>query len=375
MRYQPFLALLLLFLAGCVSSPKGFGETVALAPGVASVEPVFVATSRKPVEDAQIMFGGERSTALSFATVNVSIPEKREPGKVEHVEGKPDPAKHFTMLSAQAYKSEADFTAALRSALAAKPVGQRSILLFVHGYNVPFASGVYGAAQLRHDYQVPGVVVHFSWPSANKTALYLYDRDSAEIARNSLAHTLMAVEAAKPESLIVLAHSMGTYLTMEAMRTLSLNGKTQTLQSIDALALAAPDIDVDVFQSQLSDIAVRPKEMVVIVSEKDRALKISSRLGGGNARVGQGLNKEQLLEDGIIVIDVATLARKGDKLSHSTFANSEALIKLVRGGMNLHALASAEKGRPTNLFGETLGTAGDLISTIVYLPAQIVGAR
>jgi esterase/lipase superfamily enzyme len=283
--------IVLLFLTGCISAPKGFGETPVLAPGVASVEPVFVATSRKPVENTRIMFGKDRSFDLSYARINVTIPEKREPGKIRSVDGKPDPAKDFTMLSADAYDSDAAFSQALRNALNAEPAGQRSVLIFIHGYNVNFAAGVYEAAQLRHDYQVPGIVVHYSWPSANKTALYLYDRDSAEIARNGLARTIKAVQSAKPESLFVLAHSMGTMVTMEALRTMSLDGNSKTVGNIDALALAAPDIDVDVFQSQLADIAVRPKEMVVIVSEKDRALKISSKLRGGEARVGQGLNK------------------------------------------------------------------------------------
>ena len=115
--------------------------------------------------------------------------------------------------------------------------------------------------------------------------------------------------------------------------------------------------------------------MVVIVSEKDRALKISSKLRGGEARVGQGLNKEQLLAEGIVVLDVASLREKGDPLSHSTFANSEALIRLVRGGMNIQALQAAERGRPGNLIGETFGTAGDLLASVIYLPAQIAGSR
>ena len=375
MRLPPLFAILLLFLAGCVSAPKGFGETATLTPGVAAVEPVFVATARKRVEDSRIMFGGERASALSFAEVKVSIPQKRDLGNMKFVDGKPDPAKHFTMLSANNYGSEAEFTNALKQALASRPAGQRSVLMFIHGYNVPFAKGVYGAAQLRHDYQVPGVVVHFSWPSASKAALYLYDRDSAELSRNGLAQTIRAVEAAKPETLLVLAHSMGTFVTMEALRTLSLSGHNATIEQMDALVLAAPDIDVDVFQSQLKDMTARPKETLVLVSGKDRALQISSRLRGGAARLGQGFDKEDLLAEGIVVMDLSTLQEKGDKLSHSTFANSEALIRLVRGGLNLQALEAAEKGKPTNLIGETLGATGDLLSSVIYLPAQIAGAR
>ena len=375
MRFQWVVSVLLLLLAGCASDPDGFGQTAALAPGIATVEPVFFATSRKATEDSRIMFGRERAADVSWGMMDISIPVDRAPGKVSHVDGKPDPAKDFTMISANAFASDTEFTGALRAALAAKPAGQRSVLVFVHGYNVNFAAGIFGAAQLRHDYDVPGIVVHYSWPSASSTALYMYDRDSAELARNGLARTIRAIEAAHPEKTLVLAHSMGTLVTMEAVRTLSLSGKHDVINNIDALVLAAPDIDVDLFQSQLSDVTVRPKEMVVIVSEKDRALKISSRLRGGEARVGQGLNKDLLTSEGIVVLDVAALRQKGDALSHSTFANSQSLIRLVRGGLNLQALHSVENGKSANLVGDTLGSAGDLLSSVVYLPARIAGAR
>ena len=375
MRMCLLATLLILTLAGCASKPQGFGETVASDPAIAAVEPVFVATSRQPVDDPNIMFGAARATELHFANVNVSIPVNREPGNIKSTDGKPNPAKEFSILGATRISDDASFTAKLRSALAAKPAGQRSVLLFIHGYNVPFAAGVYGAAQLRHDYQVPGIAVHYSWPSANKTALYLYDRDSAQIARNDLARTIKAIESVKPENTFVLAHSMGTLITMEALRTLSIGGHTSAVSGIDALLLAAPDIDIDVFQSQLSDIKSRPQAMVVMVSGKDRALKISSRLGGGVARLGQGTDKEDLANEGIIVLDLASLSQKGDKLNHSTFANSEALIGLVTGGFNLQALEKAEQGQPGNLIGETLGATGDLISSVLYLPAQMAGAR
>ena len=81
-----------------------------------------------------------------------------------------------------------------------------------------------------------------------------------------------------------------------------------------------------------------------------------------------------LFESGAIVLDIATLRKKGDKLSHSTFANSELLINLVNGGLNLSALEQT-KARKAGVVGDSLGIAGDLLSSIVYMPAKIVGAR
>ena len=78
---------------------------------------------------------------------------------------------------------------------------------------------------------------------------------------------------------------MGTFVAMEAMRTLALTGDTSTISKIDALILAAPDIDIDVFRTQLATLTTRPKAMIVLVSEEDKALKLSGDIRGGHPRV------------------------------------------------------------------------------------------
>ena len=366
--------LLSLFLAACVSGPKEIGQILPADANLASSEQVMVITSRKPLADKSLLFGADRSDSLHFADITVSVPLSREPGSIKPPEGKPDLAKEFGVTAATLTDDEAIFAARLRTALAARPAGQRSIFIFTHGYNVSFAGGLFSAAQLHHDYKIPGVALNYSWPSAHKAALYLYDRDSAEFARGGLTRTLKIAAAAKPESIIVLAHSMGTFVAMEAMRTLALTGDTSTISKIDALILAAPDIDIDVFRTQLATLTTRPKAMIVLVSEEDKALKLSGDIRGGHPRVGGGSNKEELVKEGLIVLDIAALRNKGDKLSHSTYANSELLISLVNGGLNLTTLERAQ-GNKAGLVGDSLGVAGDLLSSIVYLPAKIVGAR
>ncbi len=366
--------LLSLLLAACVTGPTEIGQILPADAKLASSGQVMVVTSRKPLSDKSLLFGGDRSDALHFADITVSVPLNREPGTIKPPEGKPDLARDFGVTAATLTDDETVFAARLRAALAARPAGQRSIFIFTHGYNVSFAGGLFSAAQLHHDYKIPGVAIIYSWPSAHNAALYLYDRDSAEFARGGLTKTLKIAAAAKPESIIVLAHSMGTFVAMEAMRTLALTGDTATIAKIDALILAAPDIDVDVFRTQLATLTTRPKAMIVLVSQEDRALKLSGNLRGGHPRVGGGSNKEELVKEGLIVLDIATLRNKDDKLSHSTFANSEMLINLVNGGLNLTTLERAQ-GNKAGLVGDGLGVAGDLLSSIVYLPARVVGAR
>jgi esterase/lipase superfamily enzyme len=119
---------------------------------------------------------------------------------------------------------------------------------------------------------------------------------------------------------------------MEALRTASLRGDTGLIRSLEATILAAPDIDVDVFNQQLDALEPMPEPFIVMVSSKDRALQLGQRLRGGSPRVGEGTDIEDLQARGIIVIDLSK-SDSADRLNHSTFAGSETLRKLMSGGV------------------------------------------
>ncbi len=364
--------LLCLMLAACVTGPKSIGQITVADPAIAASEQVMVVTTRQPSPDRNQLFGAERSDLLHFADMTVSVPLNREPGSIRPPKDRPDLARDFGVTAAALTDDEAVFAARLRAELALRPVGQRSVFIFVHGYNVGFAKGLFLAAKIHHDYKVPGISLHYSWPSAQNAALYLYDRDSAIFARGGLAKTLRIAAAAKPESIIVLAHSMGAFLTMDALRTLALSGDSAVVGKVDALILAAPDIDGDVFRSQLASLTTRPKAIIVLVSEQDRVLKLSGELRGDHPRIGSGANKAELTDEGLIVLDIAALRKKGDTLSHSTFANSEVLINLVNGAVNLAAIERVNTRRAATA-GQGIGS--NFLSSLIYLPATIVGAR
>ena len=154
--------LLSLFLAACVSGPNEIGQILPADANLASSEQVMVITSRKPLADKSLLFGADRSDSLHFADITVSVPLSREPGSIKPPEGKPDLAKEFGVTAATLTDDEAIFAARLRTALAARPAGQRSIFIFTHGYNVSFAGGLFSAAQLHHDYKIPGVALNYS---------------------------------------------------------------------------------------------------------------------------------------------------------------------------------------------------------------------
>ncbi|MGN8021464.1 alpha/beta hydrolase [Phyllobacterium sp. 22229] len=70
-------------------------------------------------------------------------------------------------------------------------------------------------------------------------------------------------------SITVVSHSMGGWLTAEAVRQLRITGKNKVFRRLHVI-LAAPDIDVDVFSAQLAAIGSLSPPMTVLVSRDDR---------------------------------------------------------------------------------------------------------
>ena len=127
----------------------------------------------------------------------------------------------------------------------------RKVFLFIHGFNTMFAEGLYRLAQLAHDLKAPGVPVLFTWASRGKATAYVYDLNSATAARDGLEHTLRLLLSSNAEKVNVLAHSMGNWVTVEAFRQIKISGDLSHADKIGYVFLAAPDIDIDVFKSQM----------------------------------------------------------------------------------------------------------------------------
>src|SRR5690606_36940194 len=121
-------------------------------------------------------------------------------------------------------------------------------LVFVHGYRTPFDGSVYRTAQIVHDSGYTGTPVLFSWASSGRTVDYIYDNNSATVARDGLEKTLRTLRAAGASRIDIVAHSMGNWLTMEALRQFALTSDRDIGNSLGDVILASPDIDVDVFK-------------------------------------------------------------------------------------------------------------------------------
>lgn len=333
-----FLALLFLAIAtACARAPDLIGIDNPEKP-VASVEDVtlrkvFLASTRQETETAGAFFSEERSQALGLASVQVSIPPSHVLGELERAERlPPDPAKEFAVIDPVVYGSHGAFITSLNRELAQFPPGKRDVLFFVHGYNNTTSDAVLRLAQFAHDTGFEGVPVLFDWASAASVTRYVYDMNSALVARAKIPEIASILLQSNVDAIDLFAHSMGSFLTMEGMKDAALAGRLNSTQKINSITLASPDIDMDLFRSQLSQIDRKFDKFFVLLSEDDSALRISRRIAGGVPRVGAA-NIEELAELGVIAIDLTEIedSKSG---SHTKFAGSPEVVQLIGNGLN-----------------------------------------
>ena len=329
-------------LGGCAGRPSQgvLVPTAQVAPGNTNV-PIYVVTNRKRSDvDPGEMFSGERSDELSFAEVTVSIPPDaaRKIGDVQWPTSLPgDPQRDFTTVSAD-YLDKTHFAASVTAAM--KQSGRNKVLVFVHGFNNRFDDAVYRFAQIVHDSKVPVVPVLFTWPSRGELRLraYTYDRESANFSRDALDNLLSTLDASPAVGEVyLLAHSMGNWIALEALRTrairtASVASKRSKLKNV---MLVAPDVDVDVFRSQLNRMGGARPPISLFVSRDDGALSLSKTIWGDVARLGdidptQEPYRTELARDRIDVYDLTKLAVAGDDAHDRAFEQVGPVVAMIR---------------------------------------------
>ena len=339
---------------------------------VAAKHEIFVATTRKRADDVRVVFDRQRSDTLGFARVGVTIPKNHEIGRIERAkDGKlGDPAKDFTAVDLTIYETGPAFTAAVADA------GER-VLVFVHGYNTGFDDGIYRLTQIAHDTQYPGTPVLFSWASGAKTRDYVYDKDSSTAARDDLEATLvMLSKSRKVKSIDIIAHSMGNWLAMEALRQLAIAGNRDLGGKLGYVVLASPDIDVDIFKKQMTRYGKPDQPFVVLLSSDDKALRISSFIAGRQQRVGDYSDAAELAALGVTVVDLSA-TQGGDKLNHAKFADNPVLVQLLGERLRMPESLQATPEQANEQINQLAGGLGQAAAIVVTTPLRIftIGAR
>jgi esterase/lipase superfamily enzyme len=353
-----------LILAAC--APRGTITMLPEAGSVGTVHEMLAATSRGPEEGAGI-YSRARSETLRFARFNVSVPPERDPGTVTFPgRAAPDPERHFLTVSAQQFRDERAFVAAVDAALARRPAGRREVTVFVHGFNTNFSEGLYRHAQMVHDFGSPGVSVTYAWPSAGSVRAYAFDRESALFARDGLERMLEALTRTRAERIVVSGHSMGAMLVMDTVRQMAIRGSDRFFAKLQAVLLMAPDLDVDVFRTQAAALQSRGVPIYVFVSGRDRALRLASFLRGEPDRLGSIRDSGRLAGlEGVVVVDVSDVQGSGDPLNHFPVATSPAMIALISGLDRVGIEMFEDEKRSPNVFETTINVVQDVTEVVL----------
>jgi esterase/lipase superfamily enzyme len=209
-----------------------------------------------------------------------------------------------------------------------RAVGVRDVLIYVHGFNQTFEAAALDAARLSEGIRFRGETMVFSWPSKAKLLDYGYDRESAMWSRDALEQVFAGLLASEAVGRIhVVAHSIGTMLTMEALRQIYAKQGSSAVQRIGAVVFASPDIDVDVFSSSVERIGALAPKITVIAATNDRALALSGWIAGGIKRVGAA-EQTELKRLGLRVIDAS---REGwGIINHDLFLSNAHIRQVIR---------------------------------------------
>lgn len=341
---------------------------------------MLVATTRSRSSVPGEMFTGERGLAPAFADITVSIPPKnaRKAGEVAWPKKLPaNPATDFATLKADEITADAAkkwLTTSVRKS------PDRSVLVFIHGFNNRFEDSVYRFAQIVQDSSVHSAPVLVTWPSRGSLLAYGYDRESTNYTRNALEKLFQYLARdAEVKEVSIIAHSMGNWLTLESLRQMAIrNGKLPA--KFKNVMLAAPDVDVDVFRSQIADMGKQHPQFTLFVSRDDRALAVSRRVWGDVARLGsidpeQSPYKKELEANKIAVIDL-TKVKAGDDLNHSKFAESPEIVRLIGARISDgQTLTDNRIGLGDQILAATTGTAaaaGNAAGLILAAPVAAV---
>jgi esterase/lipase superfamily enzyme len=316
------LALLSTTLAACAQTEAAvspFSEPTRADASALGKEPtLLIATTRKASGRSRPYFGPERGTGLTFVEAQLAPPGRGISGQVSSVV-----SGDWAVLGLDR-RTSSDAARALAEAATG-----RDVLLYVHGYNETFETSVRSAAQLSHALEFQGRTALFTWPSGGKLFDYGYDRESALWSRDGFVQMLRAlVNNPTVGRIHIVAHSMGTFLTLEALR--ELRSESDISARIGALVLASPDIDIDSFEQIVSTLGPLARRMTLIIDPGDRALAVSARIAGGVARAGAA-ERSRLEALGVRVAD--TSGRGWSMLRHDLFLSDSEVTLVVRRAM------------------------------------------
>ena len=359
-------AIVVAVLLLCACAPRG--ELAYHPDPDTPARPIYVGTTRGEDPDTGVDLGYGRSETLSLRRYDVAVPPDHQVGSIHYpLEGRRiDPQIDYLVARSETYPDPGAFRADLTRALAAQ---NGEAIVFVHGFNTNFAEGLYRFAQLGADFDLPGVLVHYAWPSRGNVMGYAFDRDSALFARDGFQELLTELRRAGARRITLVGHSMGAALAVETLRQIAISGETETLSRISGVVLISPDLDVDLFRAQAHRIGRLPQPFIIFTSQKDKALRLSARLSGETERLGNLEDISRVADLRVTVIDVGAF---NTGQGHFNVASSPVLIALLSRTGQVAAVLEGDQSGRTGLVSGVVITVQNA-TQIVLQPVEAIG--
>ncbi|GGI29844.1 alpha/beta hydrolase [Bradyrhizobium guangdongense] len=292
---------------------------------------LYATTRRRSNDEAK--FSSEREPErTAYGIASVKAPRERLPGKpgrptrwtafnVTLYEGELDPRYHFVLEDFRALEKEHWLDLIAKSS-------SSEVLIFVHGFNVSFLDGLYMCSQVAWDIRYRGLPILFSWASAASLSLtgYMYDRESALLARDRFVELLLDLRSAGVSKLNIMAHSMGNFLVLDALQNYA---NRQSGLALENLMMAAPDVDAEQYQRWIEKIGPLARGMTMYASSRDKALKVSKKLARG-VRAGDVPIEGPLVVHPVETIDASDVGRDILGTNHGIFASKTSILNDIK---------------------------------------------
>lgn len=279
---------------------------------------VFYGTNRaERSDDPNRAYSNERA-ALTYGTVEVSVPNNRAPGSIPRPRvGGEREGLHIVLRSINRMGSDG-FDGLLRNSVAEARSGREEVFIFIHGHAVRFDEAARQTAQLAVDLDMREGAIMYSWPNGESVASYQISQAAVGVSSRRFANFLETVmDEVGDADIHIIAHSMGNRLVLNAIERLYDPEEGEPL--FKHVFWASADIDVDLFQETLGEIEGVAEGMTAYTSGRDRALQLSSSLSGGYLRVGQS---EPLPNVAEVITTVDTTSLSTGLTGHGDFSNS-----------------------------------------------------
>lgn len=268
-----------------------------------------------------LAYSSEYTNQVKLGVCEVTLPKNHTPGELEspsilRFEFRQDPERHVVLQRTEELDSD-EFFNALEGELDARG---KSLLVFVHGYNVTFEDAARRTAQMAHDLDYPGAPVLYSWPSQANWYQYQLDKKNIELSVNHIRQFIVRLaEQSGAETVNLVAHSMGSVGLTAALAEIE-----SSQPMFNQVVLAAPDIDADIFRTRIAPrIEGKADRFTLYTSSADFAL-VASRYFNSGRRVGES---EQPFPSfpGMEIIDAS--AADTSLLGHSYYGGSVSVLQ------------------------------------------------